>query len=630
MTKRRRTSPDCLHLTTFRFLSLLSLLPSTPHVSAQWTWDKVYPSMPDTPGYQLGYDTCDAKYSPSYTEYDPNPKQGEGTWTGDSSIHDPTHLIHTKEGYLLVFGSGQGVCGSSRGIMTKVMDPGTNVWKAGPQLFGGCGAAARPKWIPVTDADAPLMDFDAPEVLYSPTPVFPTPNYRFTQDPSELREWVMYYSVYINTLDVTDDTQLYESAQGCIGRATATGPPDNLVWTDDGRPVYCSNADYDDDGSPYQLRYATAEEYVEAVDDGVGIDPAVFLDEDGTYYMSWGSGVIHAVPLDPLTGHLTPQAHSRHCRGPCKDGPDYRKSNAAAYTVLSYGGVGEFNEAPFILRKTVGGGSRSSSSPARTYHYLFVNWWGCCAGKCSTYEIRIGRSTRGVLGPYRDEKGHRMDRRSRQSFWGESQHSGGSVFLQGDGRYVGPGHPDVFRYRKEKKEEEEEGSEYGASAIEESGEEEETLVFTFHWYDRLEKGGTAKLAARELTFDDETGWPLLSPKPWDVCLVTECTTTVCADDQNFQIGGNKKRNCLWVRKKAGRRKRECAIRPEVQKACPVTCGYCCEDDPVFVFKVGKKNKDCEWLAGRTKKKRSKFCKKKANVQSGCPVVCDSCQEYVSM
>ena len=172
--------------------------------------------------------------------------------------------------------------------MTKVMDPGTNVWRAGPQLFGGCGAEARPKWIPVTDADAPLMDFDAPEVSYSPTPVFPTPNYRFARDPSELREWVMYYSMYVSTPDVMDGTQLFESAHGCIEHATATGSPDNLVWTDDRRPVYYSNANYDNEGHPYQLRYDTVEEYVTAVYDGVGIDPAVFLDEDGTYYISWG------------------------------------------------------------------------------------------------------------------------------------------------------------------------------------------------------------------------------------------------------------------------------------------------------------------------------------------------------
>ena len=37
-------------------------------------------------------------------------------------------------------------------------------------------------------------------------------------------------------------------------------------------------------------------------------------------------------------------------------------------------------------------------------YYLFVNWYGCCAGVDSTYEIHVGRSQL-LHGPYQDKDG---------------------------------------------------------------------------------------------------------------------------------------------------------------------------------------------------------------------------------
>jgi len=491
-----------------------------------------------------------------------------------------------------VFGSGQGVCGNT-GIMYKYMVPGTNTWVAGPQMYGGCGAEQQPDWIP-GEVGRPLQDFDAPEVLYSETAVFPTPNYEDSGDASDLRKWVMYYSVYLNTPDVEDADE--EIGQGCIGRATATGPPDNLVWTEDGKPVFCSNINFDSNQYPITKRYDSEVDYIENVGAmDFAIDPALVKDsQTGNYIMSWGSGAIHAVPIDPLTGHLVESAMSSNCNGPCKDSPDDEDSNFDTYTVLSLGGE-NFNEAPFILEQ------RNNNNI--NYHYLFVNWWGCCSGKCSSYEIRVGRSTTGVLGPYKDKNGLRMDQEEKQTIWGSDNHSGGSVFLQGEGRYIGPGHSDVFRYTKE-------------------GTTSETLVFTFHWYDNLENG-LAKLAARELTFDADD-WPVVASTPWDVCEFTGCSPPVdCVNNRMYKYQGNGKKRCHWIMKNEARRTKLCK-KAAVLSACAMTCGVCCADDPTFKFVFNNKNKNCAWLSKQKKARKNNRCKKQAKIRSNCPIACANC------
>ena len=40
-------------------------------------------------------------------------------------------------------------------------------------------------------------------------------------------------------------------------------------------------------------------------------------------------------------------------------------------------------------------------------YFLFVNWFGCCAGIDSTYEIHVGRSS-SRTGPYLDRDGVEM------------------------------------------------------------------------------------------------------------------------------------------------------------------------------------------------------------------------------
>ena len=66
------------------------------------------------------------------------------------------------------------------------------------------------------------------------------------------------------------------------------------------------------------------------------------------------------------------------------------------------------------------------------YYYLFVNFDRCCAEVNSTYNIRVGRSTT-ITGPYYDKEGISM------------MSGGGSLFLAGNGRWIGPGHGRHYR-----------------------------------------------------------------------------------------------------------------------------------------------------------------------------------------
>ena len=124
------------------------------------------------------------------------------------------------------------------------------------------------------------------------------------------------------------------------------------------------------------------------------IDPAVFQDTDGSLWLPFGSywSGIKLIQLDPKTGkRIAP------------DSPLYS---------LAYN---ESIEASYLCKHG-------------QYYYLFVNWGSCCNGPQSTYNIRIGRSTK-ITGPYLDKAGVDM------------LHKGGSVFLPtANGPLIGPGH----------------------------------------------------------------------------------------------------------------------------------------------------------------------------------------------
>lgn len=123
------------------------------------------------------------------------------------------------------------------------------------------------------------------------------------------------------------------------------------------------------------------------------IDPSLCKDSAGNPWMSFGSywSGIYTVQLDPVSG-LAPSA------------------NPVTYHVAYNSAI----EASCLFRH---GG----------YYYLFVDWGSCCSGVNSTYNVRLGRAT-SPAGPFLDRNGVDM------------VNNGGSLFLQGTGKFTGPGH----------------------------------------------------------------------------------------------------------------------------------------------------------------------------------------------
>ena len=181
-------------------------------------------------------------------------------------------------------------------------------------------------------------------------------------------------------------------------------------------------------------------------DDWNAIDPNIVVDDAGQPWLSFGSfwGGIKMRRIDPATGKPSAQdetLYSLASRPRSKELP---------------GAI----EAPAIIRRN-------------GYYYLFVSFDFCCRGVKSTYHVRVGRSRR-VTGPYLDRDGRPMTE------------GGGTLVVEGGGRWVGPGHCAIL-----------------------PTEDGEKLVY--HAYD-AERRGTPTLRISHIFWDAE-GWPTLSPPP---------------------------------------------------------------------------------------------------------------------
>lgn len=214
----------------------------------------------------------------------------------------------------------------------------------------------------------------------------------------------------------------------CIGVATnKTLHPDdpNYQWIDHGKVI----------------------ESVPNRDNWNAIDPNIIRDENGEFWMNFGSfwSGIKLVKLAPdlLKIKTDPQEWyplARRLRSPGIS--DVQAGDGAI-------------EAPFIIRKN-------------EYYYLFVSFDYCCRGIRSDYKIMVGRSKK-VMGPYVDREGKSM------------LDGGGTLVLAGNKRWPGQGHNSVL--------------------LEESGN-----WLVHHAYD-TENDGKSALIIRHLHWNED-GWPI--------------------------------------------------------------------------------------------------------------------------
>ncbi|MCA9241378.1 MAG: arabinan endo-1,5-alpha-L-arabinosidase, partial [Planctomycetales bacterium] len=126
------------------------------------------------------------------------------------------------------------------------------------------------------------------------------------------------------------------------------------------------------------------------------IDPSMLLDEDtGRLWMTWGSfnNGIYVKEMNPTTGQPL--------------------SASPGVNVAAPGPTPEIEGAAMVKHDGD--------------YYLFVNWGGCCSGVDSTYNVRVGRSS-SPTGPFLDRDGVNL------------LSGGGTLFLDDDGRKIGPGH----------------------------------------------------------------------------------------------------------------------------------------------------------------------------------------------
>ncbi|MFH9662363.1 arabinan endo-1,5-alpha-L-arabinosidase [Streptomyces sp. NPDC017248] len=131
------------------------------------------------------------------------------------------------------------------------------------------------------------------------------------------------------------------------------------------------------------------------------IDPNLFVDDDGTWWLtfgSWWSG-IKMIRIDPSTG-----------KGYAGD--------TTRYSLASRPTGSKAVEAPYLVKR---GG----------YYYLFASYDVCCQGTGSTYKVKVGRSS-SVTGPYRDKNGVALT------------DNGGTPVLESHGSVIGPGGQSVL------------------------------------------------------------------------------------------------------------------------------------------------------------------------------------------
>lgn len=194
--------------------------------------------------------------------------------------------------------------------------------------------------------------------------------------------WFYYYSL-----------STWGSACG-VGYATA----DDIEgeWTDHGRLF-----DSGEVGGDYSLGVYNA------------IDPQVFIDDDESVYMVFGS--FRGLYIIQLTEDGTG----------LYNGLAYQREHKTLIAGQSSAWDGAQYEGSYIFKKD-------------GYYYYMGSTGSCCDGKNSTYNVRVARSEN-ILGPYRDSDGMNIKLSSGTSTYGDIV-----VFSRGSNETTkGPGHNSI-------------------------------------------------------------------------------------------------------------------------------------------------------------------------------------------
>jgi arabinan endo-1,5-alpha-L-arabinosidase len=194
----------------------------------------------------------------------------------------------------------------------------------------------------------------------------------YSGDPMEL--WAPDISYHGGKYLLYYAASSFGSNTSAIGLAgSSTGLPGS--WTDYGEVISSSSSD-----------------------DYNAIDPNLFVDSDGKWWLQFGSfwSGIQQVQLDPSTGKPA--------------------SGATVKNIASRGGGAI--EAAYLWQHG-------------SYYYLFVSFDLCCQGVNSTYRIMVGRST-SANGPFADRNGTAM------------LSGGGTEILATHGNVIGPGGQSVY------------------------------------------------------------------------------------------------------------------------------------------------------------------------------------------
>ncbi|OYW80588.1 MAG: hypothetical protein B7Z26_06245 [Asticcacaulis sp. 32-58-5] len=171
------------------------------------------------------------------------------------------------------------------------------------------------------------------------------------------------------------------------------------------------------------------------------IDPNIFINTDGRIWMNYGSfwdGIFQR-EIDVASGRLLTGSSATHLA---------RRASSVAHNPI---------EGPSLVYKN-------------GYYYLFTSWDSCCDSNPNniTYKITVGRST-SPHGPFVDKDGTALIS------------GGGSILLQGNSLYSGPGGQMVYVTPSE-----------------------DTIVFHAR---RLSQNGLPYLFVKPL--DWSTGWPVI-------------------------------------------------------------------------------------------------------------------------